>query len=437
MADRTAARWCCYVASVVVEGPQAPQDPRDVPTSFDLANLPAHELVPVLLRRLQEEIGGDTATVLALDGSGTQLLAHTALGLEEEVRQGFRLPIGAGFAGKVAATRQPVVIDEVGPENVSNPLLITKGLRRLAGVPLLAEDELVGVMHVGAREREPFGDAEVALMQRIGEQVAGALIAERARDEGRAAQVMQRSLLPTRLPIIDGLEFSARFVPASGSGVGGDWYDSFVLPGGRIVVVMGDVVGHGLQAAVVMGRLRSVVRAYAFESDDPADVLDRTDRKFGHFEPAEMATVLMVQIAPDLDRITIASAGHPPPVLVAPELEPQFVPLTTGPPIGYRTGRARDDTTIDFPTGASLMCFTDGLFERRQLPFDEALERLRRAVPAGPIEPAVSAVMAEMIDGRNLEDDTALLGVRRVPVDAGRPPTPKGAAEAAPWRYQR
>ena len=132
-----------------------------------------------------------------------------------------------------------------------------------------------------------------------------------------AATALQRSLVPTALPAVAGAEMAARYIPGSG-GVGGDWYDVFTLPTGELCVVIGDVAGSGLPAAVIMGRMRSALRAYALETRDPAEVLDRLDRKMQHFEPDAMATVLYAVIDPGLDRMDICLAGHFPPVIAYP-----------------------------------------------------------------------------------------------------------------------
>ena len=131
-------------------------------------------------------------------------------------------------------------------------------------------------------------------------------------------RTLQEHLLPGRLPTIDGLDFAARFVAADEVGVGGDWFDVFRLPDGVVGVVIGDVAGVGLRAAIVMTRLRSALRAYAIESSTPSEALTRLGRKFAHFEHEEMATVLYMTISPDLSSFTWSSSGHLPPVMAAP-----------------------------------------------------------------------------------------------------------------------
>jgi sigma-B regulation protein RsbU (phosphoserine phosphatase) len=330
------------------------------------------------------------------------------------VLQGFRLAIGVGFSGRVAASRQPAILDEIVPGAVANPLIIAAGLHSMAAVPLLTAGQLVGVLHVGSRRRAHFVASDLVVMETVGEQLAMALHAEQASAERFAARTLQRSLLPGRLPSIDGLEMASRFVPAANFGVGGDWFDAFALPDGQVGIVMGDVTGSGLSAAVVMGRLRSALRAYALVADDPGEVLDKLNRKFMHFEPGQMATVLYLTISPDHALVSLASAGHPPPVMATPEGGAEFIACTPHPPIGVVVGDRPVVTECPLTVGMTVACYTDGLFERRTESIDRQLERLRLAVTAADAETVCNGVMSTMVGGHHVEDDTALLVVRRV-----------------------
>src|SRR4029077_3737597 len=135
--------------------------------------------------------------------------------------------------------------------------------------------------------------------------------------EHAAAGLLERSLLPTALPVCDGLRFATRYITPDDRSVGGDWYDLFTVPSGDLWVVVGDVAGHGLHAAVVMGRIRSALRAYSLLDEPPERVLDLVDRKGNHFELGAMVTVACPVLAPPYETMTIALAGHPPPVIAA------------------------------------------------------------------------------------------------------------------------
>jgi serine phosphatase RsbU (regulator of sigma subunit) len=383
-------------------------------TDSALAHLDADALLEELLDRVREFLHADTVAILVLDDKTGRLAALAARGLEEEVRQGFRISIGEGFAGRVAAEKQPVILDRVDNKTVRNVLLRTKRLRSLLGVPLLAYGELLGVLHVGSRSEHAFDEADAQLLQLVADRVAMALLARRSESERTAAVALQHSLVPERLATIAGLELASRYVTADDGGVGGDWYDLFPLPSGHICVVMGDVAGRGLQAAVVMGRLRSTVRAYAMETLDPAAVLHRVDRKLTHFEPREMATILFAVLDPSLATMQVSTAGHPAPLLALPDTPTRFVDMAVDPPVGISAPRSpRHTTTVDLPAGALLCAFTDGLVERRQASIDDRLDMLRAAVSADAPETVCETVMTNLIGSEPTKDDTALLVLRR------------------------
>ena len=228
----------------------------EVVTDAGLAHLDVDELLDELLERVRELLDVDTAAVLLLNPGRQYLVATAARGIEEEVRQGVRIPLGKGFAGRIAAEKQPVFLERVDHINVLNPILREKGICSLLGVPLLVGGAVLGVLHVGTLSVRQFSADDTALLQLVADRVALAVHARTNQVERTAATALQRSLLPTALPEIPGLEFATRYVPGGQGQVGGDWYDVFTLPSGALCVVVGDVVGRGLHAAVEMGRLR-------------------------------------------------------------------------------------------------------------------------------------------------------------------------------------
>ncbi|MGH3601418.1 MAG: GAF domain-containing protein, partial [Pseudonocardiaceae bacterium] len=243
-----------------------PGEPSDTPAADDyrlrriesvtdaaLAHLDVEDLLGELLDRVRELLEVDTATVLLLDSSCQQLVATAARGIEAVVRQGIRIPMGKGFAGRVAAEKGPVIIEQVDHTNVLYPFFREHGICSLLGVPLLISGTVIGVLHVGTLAPRRFTDDDVSLLQIVADRVALATQSRRAEVDRAAAVVLQRSLLPARLPVVPGLEIAARYVPAENGGVSGDWYDVFTLPSGWLCVVIGDVVGRGLVAADVMG----------------------------------------------------------------------------------------------------------------------------------------------------------------------------------------
>jgi phosphoserine phosphatase RsbU/P len=381
-------------------------------TDSALSRLDERELLAELLDRTREILRADTAAVLLLDSSSGQLIATAAAGLEEEVRQGVRIPMGRGFAGRIAASRQPVILDHVDHTTVLNPILWAKGIQSMMGVPMVASGRVIGVMHVGSMASRLFTGEDVDLLQLAADRAASAVQSITARTDRLAAAALQRSLGPSALPAVPGAELAARYIPGDGA-VGGDWYDVFTLPSGELCVVIGDVAGSGLKAAVIMGRMRSALRAYALETRDPADVLGRLDRKMQHFEPDAMATILYAVIDPGLDRMRVCLAGHFPPVIASPGRRAELAEVAGGLVIGVSPEVQRPVTTVPIPPGALVCFYTDGLVERTDEPIDDGLARLCRAVTAEPAEAACAMVMGALVGSELARDDIALLMVRR------------------------
>ncbi|MGW9194746.1 PP2C family protein-serine/threonine phosphatase [Micromonospora chersina] len=382
-------------------------------TDATLSRLDVADLFDELLDRVRDLLRVDTAAILLLDVRAQQLVATAARGLEEEVRQGFRVSVGRGFAGQVALTRQPVILQTVTSDNVVNPILLDTGVQSLLGVPILARGELVGVLHVGTLTPRRFDLDDVRLLELVADRVS---LASRAREntlDQAAALALQRSLIPTELPHLPGLELAGRYVPGHASGMGGDWYDVFTLPSGWVGVVVGDVSGHGLQSAVVMGRVRSALRAYALVCDDPAEALTLLDRKVVHFEAGSLTTALYAMISPDRETLRVSVAGHPRPVLAGPGHPNTVLAAHIDPPLGAgRQDQRRHSESFDFPRGSVLVAYTDGLVERRGELFDRGVARLTEAVPLAAVDTVAATVMAAL-DTEQPADDIALLAVRR------------------------
>jgi putative methionine-R-sulfoxide reductase with GAF domain len=394
-------------------------------TDAALAQLGVDDLLAELLERVQRLLGVDSAAVLLLDPTGETLVATAARGLEAEVHQGVRVPVGHGFAGRVAAQRTPVILTRVDPTTVTNPILWRQGIRSLLGVPLLDERGVVGVLHVGSTTEARFTEDEVHLLQLVAARMTAAIRARSAQAEQEAASLLQRSLLPARLPDIPGVELAARYVPCEGGALGGDWYDVFVLPNGAWCITIGDVLGHGFAAAEAMGRLRTAVRAHILYNADPAEALTRLHEQFRHFDgPTMIATVQVAILDPSLQTLQLCSAGHPPPVLAVPGERARTLDGPTGPPIGVSVGQRRT-ATFELPPGAVLCFYTDGLVERRDVPLEHNLRRLCDVATAdGPAENLCHTIMNELVGNTPLDDDTALLVLHRLPAPPALDPNP-------------
>src|SRR5689334_21214047 len=163
-----------------------------------LSQLGLEDLLDELLERTRDLLQTDTATVLLMDGSGTELIATAARGLEQEVRQGVRIPVGRGFAGTVAARGAPFVLEHIDQTNVVNPILLAQGLESMLGVPMLHGDRVVGVLHVGSRTTRRFTDDDIELLRLVADRAGLAVQARTARLDRAATVALQRSLLPAR-----------------------------------------------------------------------------------------------------------------------------------------------------------------------------------------------------------------------------------------------
>lgn len=387
----------------------------ETPRNEEESQLATDVALEALLERARLELHADTAAILLLDESEQFLVATAARGIEEEVRQGVRVRAGRGFAGRIAAERRPVVLDRVSTDNVVNPLLLRRGIVSMLGVPLTADEHIIGVMHVGTLTPRKFVDADIVALEHAARRVAAAVLRHRAFVDRTAARALQASLIP-RLPDIPGLQIAARYVPGSHYGVGGDWYDAFQLPDGRVGITIGDVMGHGLHAATMMGRVRSSLRSYALEHFNPATVLELLDRKLRHFEPGLLCTVCYLVLDPTDGAMSVSSAGHLPPALATAQGEAELLDLAVDPPVGIEPGLRRRSVDAEFPLGSLLCLYTDGMLQQRTVDIDDDLKRLCKSMQgltAASAEYAVAEIMATMLGDRDPSDDVSLLVAAR------------------------
>ena len=386
-------------------------------TESALAYLDLADLLRVLLERTVELLHTDTAAILLVNDTGDALVARAAKGLEEEVERGFSLPIGAGFAGRVANERRPVVLPEVKPGLVVNPLMFEKGVKSLLGVPLIVERRLIGVLHVGSLTPREFGDGDVELLQAVADRAALAIEHDRLFEQHRVAQVLQRSLLPDVLPQPQGLSLAARYLPAGAGGqaVGGDWYDVVEMPDGRVGVAIGDVVGHGVKAATLMGALRSALQAFAVQGLSPAEVAPLFARFATTVGRSRMATYLYGVFDASRTSFTFVNGSHPAPVVVRPDGTGEILQGGLLPPLGVSVMPAAEEQRVPLEPGSTLVLYTDGLIERRGERLATRQADLYEAAIAAPAEPDLlcDALIAAMLGGEPPVDDVAVLTIQR------------------------
>ena len=385
-------------------------------TDAALAYLSEDDLLTELLERVSAALNSDTAAILLLEPNGEWLRARAAKGIEEEVEQGVTIPVGGGFAGRIAAERQAIYIPDVDRADIYNPILRQKGIRSLLGVPLLVQGRVIGVLHVGTLTFREFTSEDKQLLQLAADRAAPAIENSKLFEQRRVAEVLQRTLLPTDLPSIAGLEVATRYVPAESSGLGGDWYDLFELPESRVALAVGDVVGHGVVAAAVMAQLRTALRAYAVEGHSPANVVQSVDRLMWQLGPTAMTTLVYLVLDPLEETLEIVTAGHLPPLLIDPGGEPRYLEVEGSLPLGTSQTEVYGSQIVPFPAGSAVVLYTDGLVERRGEAIDVGLSRLSALSEGGKdVERLCSTALDELLP-RDPQDDVALVVARMPPL---------------------
>ena len=290
-------------------------------------------------------------------------------------------------------------------------------LAAVVAVPLTAEGRHLGVLTVATdRERGPFTVADVEVVEQLALQL-GLVVARAQRFDlaVRTSHALQDNLLPPAPPALEGLGIAVRYLAATrGVDVGGDFYDVIRMPGGEIGLAVGDVVGHDITAAATMGQLRSVYRALLADGPAPGAVIERLQTGWPLLGLQRMATALFATLDPASGRLRIASAGHPPPVLLVGG-QASFLPVPPSRMLGAPPSVA-DEWIGVLPEGASLVLFTDGLVESRSADIDEGFALLLAAVSsAGTSDPGALCdhLLAELT-GPHRADDIALLVLTRI-----------------------
>ncbi|MDG9719996.1 SpoIIE family protein phosphatase [Streptomyces sp. DH24] len=333
------------------------------------------------------------------------------------------MPLSRALRGAASAIAGPETYQgppDSGVAVVQRRLFQATGMHSAVVVPVRSPHAVLGALTLGrADQPERFVASDAALLEDIARRAGLAL--ENARlyqRQRKVAETMQRHLLP-QLPRLPGLDMTARYLPApDASQVGGDWYDAFLLSDGAVAVVIGDVVGHDLEAAAGMSQLRNMLRAYAWsQQEPPAKVLEWVDHAALHIAEVTMATMIFGRMTTDdAGRCTLCwtNAGHPPPLLVTPDGGAGYLGDGHGVLLGVAQDEARHDTTAHLPPDATLLLYTDGLIESPAHGMDEGMSRLRRhaaSLARHPLETFADQVLARTRPPDN-DDDVALLAVR-------------------------
>ncbi|SPF06976.1 SpoIIE family protein phosphatase [Streptomyces sp. MA5143a] len=302
--------------------------------------------------------------------------------------------------------------------------IVDYGIHSLIAAPIQARGVVLGMVNFWrSTEHEPFDQEELSLAEELVARAAVSIDnARRYTREHALAVTLQRSLLPRGLPEQSAVDVGYRYLPAQ-SGVSGDWFDVIPLPGSRVAMVVGDVVGHGLHAAATMGRLRTAVHNFSTLDLPPDELLSHLDDLVGRIDQDEActespaavvgATCLYAIYDPTTRRCTLARAGHLAPALVHPDGDVTFPDLPAGPPLGLG-GMPFQTAELEIAEGSQLVLYTDGLVEDRSRDLDEGMELLRKALTGHPDrepEDSCRAVLESLLPERPA-DDVALLIAR-------------------------
>jgi PAS domain S-box-containing protein len=282
--------------------------------------------------------------------------------------------------------------------------------------PLMAGPRALGVLALGrAASRGPFSPADIDVVEGLARQLAvGLANADKSARDHSVAETLQRAVLPGELPDIDGLDLAVRYLPGTyGVEVGGDWYDAFPLADGRIGLAIGDVVGHGIASASVMGQVRNLLRAYAVQTADPAAVLDRTRAALAQLLPDAMVTVAYAVLDPATGELSYANAGHPPPVGLA-DGQVGYLEDADGIMFGVPGGGTFTTGRWRLEAGACLLLYTDGLVEARHRDIGAGFAALADAMHGSGTRTArqtCAAVEGKLLGTGPRADDVCLLVV--------------------------
>lgn len=326
-------------------------------------------------------------------------------------------------APAVVRTGVPELIEDIDAELLDR-LEVTGELRQLVEdlqlhstltVPLRARGRTLGVLSfVYAESGRAYGAADISFVEDLARRAALAIDnAELHTETLQVALQLQRAVLPETFPHSGQWQVAAHYRPAGRTEVGGDFYDALPLPDGRLVALVGDVMGRGVQAASAMAQVRAAIRAYVALDPDPTTVLRRVDTMFKAFDMSQLVTLCYALFDPAAGRCGLICAGHLPPMLVRPGGDAELAPVEGTPPLGLADGD-RPVTSVPFGSGEVLLGFTDGLVERRGEDLDDGIGRLRELAGAVLHRFGDDALrgLADELRSAGHDDDVTLLAVR-------------------------
>jgi PAS domain S-box-containing protein len=414
-------------------------------TSMLAEALTVEQVVEVITEVGRSAIGADRSAVALLDPERLRVHTVNPDGVPDSPgHPGGDIPLDIPSVVTLAInTRRPVLVEN--PDGLRRTFAEVADLdlflshtdeRAWVGMPLLAAGSAIGALRFSFSRPRKITDEERVFLEALAGQCALAL--ERAslfEREHTTAETLQRSLLPDRLPSVPGIILDARYLPVTRNmEIGGDWYDAFRLPDGRLAVAAGDVMGKGLSAAAGMGRVRNALRALALTDPRPAAVLAGLDRLFTATELDEQVTTVAYLVFDPVSGEGLAgNAGHPPPLLMSRDAPPRLDLGEAGTPLGWAS--PRQQYVFRLPPGHTAVLYSDGLVENRRRGLHSGLDELvavaGQAASAVAEDPAslLEYLVDRMLAGYEQDDDVTVL-VLHVPVRDGTTAASMIAAKA-------
>ena len=355
------------------------------------------------------------ARVERLRGRGRRAVARVALDEATPANRAIRRRVSGFYA----------TADEIAQEFPERPWPFAESAHvSFLFVPLVVGRRANGLLVMSWDEPHPLSVDERRFVEALAGQAAQALDrATHFETEQTIAVTLQRSVLPASLPRIEGAQLAARYLPGTAElDVGGDWFDAIPLPDGRLGLVVGDVVGKGVEAAAAMAQLRNGLRAFSLDRLKPASALARLNRLAGESLETTFATLAYAVIDPRKRICRLSSAGHPPPIVAFADGRVELIEGGRGLPLGVAPATRYRQTTVELPLGSILLLYSDGLVERRGHSIDEGLARVSEAVTDGPRHPEqlVEHIVERLVGSTERGDDIALLAFRLLAVAPSR-----------------
>ena len=328
-------------------------------------------------------------------------------------------------AAEVARTGQSQLIDEITDEMLvaaardEEHLRIARELTLHSAitVPLIARGRTIGVISwVRAESQIRYSQDDVDFAEELARRAAVSIDNSDLHSQTLAVSVrLQHAVLPLALPVLEGCDVAAYYSASGRTGVGGDFYDVLALPGGRVALFVGDVMGRGVEAAAAMAQMRASVRAYLAVDPRPDVVLSKLDLMMAAYGEDQLVTLVYLLLDPSTDTLLVANAGHPAPTLLRSDLSVAQLPSADGGPLGIPAG-ARQHHRVTFCSGDTVLLFTDGLIERRTEDIDAGRARLTGALSAlaeDGLDTALGRLVA-LVRDETQDDDVAAVALRRL-----------------------